>query len=65
MPLNQKQNNMEFYDSINEPNWWLTPSGNFHHFKIGMPSAPNRFHRWMQYLLLGFKWKRGSNDNKV
>lgn len=40
--------------------WWHIPCGALD-YRIGLTSAPNFFHRWMQWLLFGFKYVRADH----
>lgn len=40
------------------PRWNCYPCGRAARFMIAMPAAPNRFHRLMQRLFLGFVYER-------
>ena len=49
------------YDSMTIANfpkaeYWFMPCGTF--FKVGVVKQPNRFHRFMQRLLFGFRYAK-------
>jgi len=45
------------------PKKWRLSIGGDYGLHIGMPDAPNWFHRTMQRLILGFKYERLPDDS--
>ena len=41
-----------------EPKWDYAPTGDFYSLTIKVYSAPNAFHRFMQTLLFGVKYRK-------
>ncbi len=41
-----------------KPKWEMAPTGDFFTLTIQMHAAPNGFHRLMQLLILGVKYRR-------
>ena len=42
--------------------WQMCPTGDWYGIVYSLPSAPNAFHRFMQGLILGMKWRRIENN---
>jgi len=41
-----------------QPKWEVCPTGDWYGLIITLPAAPNAFHRFMQGLVFGIKWRR-------